>query len=147
MIQISEEIAALAEWTIKKFRAKWHEIYGSPPPPKMSRDLLTRAVAHHLQEASYGGIDRKTARRLSSLVEGFGKGRKATPLPPSAPKPGTRYVREWHGKTYSVTALDNGFEFNGSRYPSLSRIAREITGARWSGPRFFGLSGSEARHE
>jgi hypothetical protein len=59
MTQILEEIAALAGWTIKELRSKWLEIHGSPPPPKMSRDLLTRAVAHHLQEVSYGGLDRE----------------------------------------------------------------------------------------
>ena len=147
MSKIMQEIAALAERTIMELRAKWREIYGSPPPPKMSRGLLTRAVAHHLQEASLGGLDRKAVRKLRSLLEGLEAGGEATPGPAYAPKPGTRYIREWHGRTYSVTALPEGFDFEGKSYRSLSKIAREITGARWSGPRFFGLTSYEASHE
>ena len=71
MTHITDEIAALAEWTIKELRTKWHEIYGAPPPPKMGRDLLTRVVAHHLQEAAFGSLDRKVAWRLRSLLEGL----------------------------------------------------------------------------
>lgn len=54
-------------------------------------------------------------------------------------KPGTRLIREWQGKTFEVTVMDRGYAYRGNRYESLSEIAREITGARWSGPRFFGL--------
>jgi hypothetical protein len=147
MTHITNEIAALAEWTIKELRAKWHEIHGTPPPPKMSRDLLTRAASHHLQETALGRLDRKTKRRLRTLMAGLEPGSGALPAPASAPKPGTRLIREWHGRTYSVTALPDGYDFKGKRYRSLSIIAREITGARWSGPRFFGLSKSGAGHE
>lgn len=147
MTHITNKIAALAEWTIKELRAKWHEIHVSPPPPKMSRDLLTRAAAHHLQEAALGGLDRKSERRLHALMASLESDSRALPAPASAPKPGTRFIREWHGRTYNVTVLPDGFDFNGKRYRSLSKIAREITGARWSGPRFFGLSESGAGHE
>ncbi|MBT3625804.1 MAG: DUF2924 domain-containing protein [Gammaproteobacteria bacterium] len=57
-------------------------------------------------------------------------------------KPGTRLLREWHGQTHQVEVQTNGFAYNGETYNSLSEIARVITGARWSGPRFFGLKGS-----
>jgi hypothetical protein len=147
MAHITKEIAALAEWTIIELRAKWHKIHGSPPPPKMSRDLLTRAAAHHLQEAALRRLDRKSERRLRTLMSGLEAGSGALPAPASALKPGTRFIREWHGRTYSVTAPPDGFEFRGKRYSSLSKIAREITGARWSGPMFFGLSSAEASHE
>ena len=84
--KIMQEITALVEWTIKELRAQWHEIHEAPPPPKMSRDLLTRAVAHHLQEASLGSLDRKAERRLRSLMEGLGAGGEATTGPASGPR-------------------------------------------------------------
>jgi hypothetical protein len=58
--------------------------------------------------------------------------------------PGTRFVREWNGKTIAVTATDSGFDWDNDTYRSLSEIARKVTGAHWSGPRFFGLTSKAA---
>jgi hypothetical protein len=66
-----------------------------------------------------------------------GRGSHAPPKPRI--KPGSTLLREWHGRTYTVLALDGGFEMGGQRFASLSEIARHITGAHWSGPRFFGV--------
>jgi hypothetical protein len=52
--------------------------------------------------------------------------------------PGTRLIREWNGRTIAVEVRDDGFVWNDQSYRSLSQIAREVTGAHWSGPRFFG---------
>jgi Protein of unknown function (DUF2924) len=54
-------------------------------------------------------------------------------------KPGTKLVREWHGHVHTVDVLDDGFAYQGECYPSLTRVARRITGVQWSGPVFFGL--------
>ena len=62
----------------------------------------------------------------------------ALSLPPTL-KPGMRLVREWRGQMHSVLVLENGFEYHDHRYRSLTEIARHITGAHWSGPRFFGV--------
>jgi hypothetical protein len=59
--------------------------------------------------------------------------------PPSGIRLGTRLIREWSGVTHAVEVIESGFLWNGNRYASLSAVAREIAGARWSGPRFFGL--------
>ena len=59
--------------------------------------------------------------------------------PAPALSPGNQLVREWNGRIYRVLVLDDGFELDGRRYRSLSAVARHITGAAWSGPRFFGL--------
>ena len=59
----------------------------------------------------------------------------------SRPTAGARLVREWNGRTHEVEVLADGFLLRGQRFRSLSAIAREITGARWSGPRFFGVEG------
>lgn len=81
--------------------------------------------------------------RLPSLPRASAKTLRATgrigPTPSLALKPGARLVREWRGRTHTVTVTDDGFEYDGTNYLSLTRIVKEITGAHWSGPRFFGL--------
>jgi hypothetical protein len=67
------------------------------------------------------------------------------PIQPISLKPGTRLVREWRGATHSVLIHADGVEWNGKRYSSLTIVAREITGAHWSGPRFFGLRKNASR--
>src|ERR1700716_2737120 len=80
-----------------------------------------------------------TARKLEQAAAGPPSRGAAKPPPPIALKPGTRLVREWHGVTHTALIHADGIEWRGQRYPSLSMVARKITGARWSGPRFFGL--------
>ena len=62
------------------------------------------------------------------------------PLPAGSVSAGTHLVREWNGRTYQVEVIDNGYRFDGKTYPSLTTIAKRITGTHWSGPRFFGLT-------
>ena len=95
---------------------------------------------NRIQEIAFGGLAKATLRRLASLAAGFeSDGRIAPPAQPRI-KPGARLVREWHGRTHAVVVTEDGFEFEGKLYRSLTSIAREITGAGWSGPRFFGLT-------
>jgi Protein of unknown function (DUF2924) len=100
---------------------------------------LMRGIAYKIQECAHGGLSRATLRKLQALAEQLeaGDGRWLDPYP--ALKPGTRLVRSWGGEAHSVLVLDEGFEYRGARFRSLSQIARAITGGRWSGPRFFGL--------
>ncbi len=120
-------------------RTLWGEAFGRPAPKRISRDLLLRALAYHVQEQTEGGLSKAALRRLASIAEPKGNGsrppRPATPRP----RPGTRLIREWRGEVHQVTVLDQGFDYRGERYASLSQIARTITGTRWSGPLFFGL--------
>jgi Protein of unknown function (DUF2924) len=124
-------------------REEWRRFCRSEPP-RISRDLLMRAVAYRLQELEFGGLpkwarqslaDATTNSEPSDRNEGISK--------PAEPRlrPGARLVREWRGRTHTVMALKDGFEFEGRLYRSLTQTAREITGAHWSGPRFFGLKG------
>jgi hypothetical protein len=131
---------------------RWEVIYGSPPPRNLKRPLLERAVAWHLQAKMFGGHSAKTKRALGALQplgraardpDGW-EGRVPTPVPvtPSVHRsasPGSRLVREWRGRTHVVDVTETGFRWNSEEHRSLSAIARKITGARWSGPRFFGL--------
>ena len=109
------------------------------PPLGLSRDLLIRALANQLQEQSYGGVSRVLRRRLQSLAAASDKATMAVD-PGVVLKAGTTLVRQWRGHTHTVLVHKDGFEHEGQRYRSLSLIAERITGAHWSGPRFFGLT-------
>src|ERR1700730_1361813 len=138
-IDIAKALVRLSEVTIFELRGEWRRFHRTPPPMRLSRDLLTRGVAYKLQERAYGGLSTAIARKLerASAVP-LGRG-AAKPAPTIALKPGTRLVREWRGVTHMVLIHADGIEWRGQRYRSLSLVARKITGARWSGPRFFGL--------
>jgi Protein of unknown function (DUF2924) len=101
---------------------------------------LVELATYRTQEIAFGGLSKATLRRLASLAAEFeSDGRIAPPAQPRI-KPGARLVREWHGRTHAAVVTEDGFEFEGKLYRSLTSIAREITGAGWSGPRFFGLA-------
>ncbi len=143
MNDAKEQLTALIKMPSHELRANWRKIYRTEPPRRIPRGLLMRAAAYQIQERAYGGLDRKTKRRLRTLARSLeSDGRLPLSSGPSL-KPGAKLIREWHGKTYRVAVLEDGFEFDGERYRSLSRIAREITGAHWSGRRFFGLTQKE----
>jgi hypothetical protein len=155
MADTIKEIADLADMKTIELKERWRRIYRAKPPAGISRDLLIRSAAYQIQEKELGGLGRAVKHRLRALAQKMrSEGSASFDLAPSL-KPGAKLIREWRGKTYSVIALEDGFDFEGRRYPSLSKIAREITGARWSRPRFFGLSkesrqsanGAEAPHE
>ena len=101
---------------------------------------MLRALAYDVQRKAMGGLSRKVRRQLEQAGEQLGAGRSITPVP-AAPKAGTRLIREWQGVTHEVILLEKGVEYRGRTWSSLSAVARDITGTRWSGPRFFGLNG------
>ncbi len=143
MNDVEEQLTALTHMPTHELRANWRKIYRTEPPRRIPRGLLMRAVAYQIQERAYGGLDRKTKRRLRTLARSLeSEGRLPLSSGPDL-KPGAKLIREWHGRTYRVLVLEDGFEFDGRTYRSLSRIAREITGAHWSGRRFFGLTQKE----
>ena len=140
---LDERLAALNRLGLDQLRAEWRRLHhGAAPPARLSRDLLLRSIAHRLQEDALGALRPAAERRLAGLARGS-RARMGEPAPAPAAvrlKPGTTLVREWHGRTHTVVVLaDGGFEHQGRRYASLTGLARAITGARWSGPRFFGL--------
>ncbi len=130
-------LADLPNLTTAELRHHWQRLHGHAPPPRLSPDLLRRGIAYKQQEATHGGLPSALQRRLASIatmVDGSGS------VAPAAVrlKPGATLVRDWHGDTYTVLVRDNGFEMRGQRFSSLTEIAKHITGAAWSGPRFFG---------
>src|SRR5580692_6759824 len=138
-IDVAQALARLSEVTIFELRGEWRRLHRTPPPMRLSRDLLVRGITYKLQERAYGGLSTATARKLEQAgADSLSRG-SVTPAPPISLKLGTRLVREWRGVTHTVLIRADGIEWRGQRYRSLSVVAREITGARWSGPRFFGL--------
>ena len=127
-----------ASISLDELRDEWRRLYHCEPP-RLSRDLLARGIGYRLQELQHGGLSKSTRRKLKTLAKMFRtEGRVAPDLSLSL-KPGARLVREWHGRTHTITVTEDGFEYAGVTYASLTKIAKKITDTHWSGPRFFGL--------
>ena len=138
------EIAALPKMDIAQLQAKWRVSLKQAPPPHVRKQLLVPLLAYKLQEQAYGGLKPEIRRHLEKLAASYRRDPDTKAAALKAPrriKPGTRLLRQWNGKTHQVTVIEDGFEYEGERYKSLSVIARLITGTRWSGPLFFGLKG------
>ena len=136
---LDQEIGSLADLSIASLRARWRELFKVEPAARLSRDLLSRAIAHRLQERAQGGLGKKAKRQIAKHTKELGAhGAVSVPSPLNL-KPGTKLFREWRGRTHQVEVLVDGFTWEGNSYRSLSQIARKITGTRWSGPRFFGV--------
>jgi hypothetical protein len=137
---VHQQIQELAGLPLNELRAEWQRSHpGKCMPDRLPRDLLVRTIAWKLQVKEFGQPSPALATRLDRLSAQL-SGSGILDLEREARlKTGTTLVREWRGNTYRVTALDQGFLWDGQRYESLSEIARAITGVRWSGPRFFGL--------
>jgi Protein of unknown function (DUF2924) len=133
------EIAGLAGQPTQELRCVWQRLHHTGPPLGLSRDLIIRGLADKLQQRAHGGPSRALQRRLRSLAAEFEKGARSFD-PEIVLKTGATLVRQWRGHTHTVLVREDGFEYDGERYRSLTVIAERITGAHWSGPRFFGLS-------
>lgn len=136
-MMLEQRISRLQELSAAQKKAEWRRVFGTPAPPAFGTALLARAVAARLQEQTLGGLTRAELRQLATQT----RKDQRTPRGVRAPtvKPGTWLSRTWHGEVHQVVVLEGGFEYRGARYRSLTAIAKRITGAAWSGPRFFGL--------
>jgi DUF2924 family protein len=129
-------VLALPNCARGELEEQWRASWGTEPPPHGSREFLIRAVAYAIQAQAFGGLDAKTLRLLHKAKGANG----ARPKPQrSRLSRGSKLFREWHGETHEVLVLEKGFAWRGGTYPSLSAIARAITGAHWNGWAFFGL--------
>lgn len=125
---------------IEEARQAWARHYGAPAP-NVSLDLLRLGLGYRIQEKRQGSLGREgkaLLRQASRMARG-----ENIPTPRRKLMPGTRLVRDWHGTGHTVTVLDEGFEYDGKAWASLSAIAKAITGTHWNGPRFFGISGGK----
>lgn len=136
---LADELAALPDLPLDALKRRWRDLYGAQPPSRLGQTLMVRAITYRLQEQALGGLKPAARRRLSRVAEVIHSGR--APSAPIALKPGTRLLREWQGVTHEVILVEEGVQYRGKVWASLSAVAREITGTRWSGPLFFGLKG------
>lgn len=132
--KLDQALAALATMSSAQLRGEWHSVFNEEAPD-VPPSMLCRIIAYRLQEKQLGGLPAQAQRMLDIVADGVAP----LPEPEISLKPGSRLLREWNGKLHTVMVDEEGFSFNGDRFASLSQIAREITGAHWSGPRFFGL--------
>lgn len=169
MASLDEEIDRLESLSTFEIRALWRRHWKKPPPMRLSKDLMIRGLAFKFQEAVLGRIGKVEQRKLAVMAKDEAKAardenshtvangsglidpdaggkmqRRGKLLPAATPttilREGNRLVREWNGTTHTVLVLGSGFEWQAKQYRSLSQIAEAITGAHWSGPRFFGLT-------
>lgn len=154
-MQFDQEVAALGDLSREELAERWTKTYGHVPPKGARRDFLLRAAAWHLQASRLGGMSPDTRRLLRAATaqakakfaaarSGLGGAERdasvsAVTVPRKQLSPGTRLVRDWNGRSHVVDVLEEGFAFEGRLHKSLTAIAQQITGAHWSGPRFFGL--------
>jgi hypothetical protein len=136
--RLEEELAALATMSPAQLRDKWQRVYREPPPP-FAPDLLARGIAYRLQEKVYGKLPTATRREIERLQRQYERTGEVLTETCATTKPGTVLIREWKQERHHVLILEDGYLYRDRRYSSLSQIANEITGVRWSGPRFFGL--------
>ena len=128
----------LAAMPVDELKAEWARRHAAPAP-NLSPYLLRLGLGYKLQEQRLGGTSRSTRTLLRQVAA---QGQADGPVRPPSRRltPGTRLVRDWHGVGHTVIVLDDGFEYDGKHWKSLTAIAKAITGNHWNGPLFFGLT-------
>lgn len=135
---VLRQIHDLHEMPMSQLRKRWEDLFGNDPR-SLGRSYLIRRLSYRIQELAYGGLSHETQKKLKAI--GKGKGYKPQSQRPKAQlATGTRMIREWRGDRYEVVVQTDGYLYNGKKYRSLSSVAHAITGAHWSGNRFFGLT-------
>ncbi len=130
---IEAEIDQIRSFGLDALRNRWRLMFGTTPPAALTKDLIARMISYRIQEEAFGGLDRATIKLLDRLARG------EKPELNRRLKAGTVLIREYRGERHTVTVVPDGFVWRDTTYPSLSTIARAITGTAWNGPRFFGL--------
>ena len=136
---LEAEIGRLPALSLFELRHRWQMLFGHPAPKSLRRNFLARAVAYQMQVEAYGGLSVATKRRLREIADAVRNGDANAALGSNRIKPGTQMIRQWQNTTHKVTALNEGFEWDGRTYKSLSAVANAITGTNWNGYAFFGI--------
>ncbi|MBW2712929.1 MAG: DUF2924 domain-containing protein [Deltaproteobacteria bacterium] len=129
-------LADICSLSYQELKERYQASFGQSAPPRLGGDLQRRALAYRAQADDLGGLPRRIEKLLRT---------DSTPAERNGHQqllPGTQLVREWQGEMHVVDVLEHGYGWRGEKFTSLSAVAREITGTRWSGPRFFGLTGN-----
>lgn len=144
-VDLSERLKSLPGLDKPALWKLWSELFKRPVPTGVRRGLVVRILAYRLQEQAFGSLAPAIRRRLRQIAAEVTSGKANLSAQPQRIKPGTRLLREWQGRKHGVTVAETGFDYQGIRYGSLSEIARQITGTRWSGPLFFGLKAARRK--
>jgi hypothetical protein len=129
MHSLGAQIAGLQELTIHDLSILWRREHGGEPPVPLTRDLMVRAIAYRMQERAHGGLAPATRRRLHALAQEL-ESRGSDAMDPGVTlRPGSRLLRDWGRNTHTVLVTEDGFEYAGERYRSLTQIATLITAA------------------
>jgi len=145
MAKLEDRLAALATLSPAQLRGQWLQLFKNEAPA-VSASFLIRAISHRMQENEIGKLASSYVKELDRLAAELGRTGTISSSAASAIKPGTRLVRSWHGEDHHVLIREDGFIYEDTLYPSLSQIAKLITGTSWSGPRFFGLKKGKGSH-
>jgi Protein of unknown function (DUF2924) len=141
---ITQQILALPNLDKAQLLLIWVQNFSHSPPPKLRKELMVPILAYRIQEKEYGGLSHGARKKLRDIAKTLGPDvRLHASIGPSL-KTGTRLIRSWKGEVHEVSVLASGFEYRGQHFDNLSKIAREITGTRWSGPLFFGTKRNSA---
>jgi DUF2924 family protein len=140
------QLAVLPEKSTAELKQMWRDLYDRETPP-YNKPFLVKRLAYRIQELAYGGLSARAEAKLDRLIDEEEARLNGKPAKRRGDRPiaGTRLIREWHGVEHTATVLDDGYEYQGRRYKSLSAIARAISGTRWNGPAFFGLRNHSAK--
>ena len=156
---LAHELATLGQLTVSSLRARYAELFGDETRVG-NKVWLMRRIAWRLQALAEGDLSERARQRAAELAEDadvrLSPPRASllvpapVPTPPSSrsrrkplprlPPPGTILTRPYKGETLQVRVLRHGLEFEGTLYPSLSAVAKAITGSHCSGYRFFRLT-------
>ncbi|MBF0339738.1 MAG: DUF2924 domain-containing protein [Magnetococcales bacterium] len=138
-INAIKQVAALQEMPTADLKKKWADLHPKTEPPPYNRVFLLKRLAHRIQELAIGGLtgtDEKRLERLANEEDGLQETKR---MPGEQLFPGTRLIRDWKGTEHCCTVLENGFEYQGRKFGSLSAVATAITGTKWNGLVFFGM--------
>lgn len=143
-ISLIKQVAALTDMPIADLKKKWVDLHPKTEPPPFNRAFLVKRLAHRIQELALGGLTTYEEKRMERLLE------EALPQLPKQTQgdqltPGTRLIREWKGTQCCCIVLEEGFEYQGRKFGSLSAVANFITGTKWNGLTFFGLKKQEVK--
>ena len=131
MQPIAVQIALLRTKTLSELQRMWND-YFTEPTTSQNKEFFISRIAYRIQELAYGGLPREQQKLIAQMY-----------VPPemrrNLPPVGTRIIREYHQIEHSVVILNDGFEYNGMKFPTLSAIAKKITGKKISGRHFFGI--------
>jgi Protein of unknown function (DUF2924) len=142
--QIPNEIDGLRSMSRSELAILWQRLFKNAAPLRIRREIMVPFLAYKIQENAHGGLKTSTLRELRAIAADLDKVPSSTRSTiRSRIKPGSRLLRPWRGQTHEVFVTESGYEYRGVSYGSLSKIARKITGTRWSGPAFFGLNNAK----